>query len=59
MKVSIDPRHGHCDTCDRCAQDDGAAGSRIRAVSNTQLRAVGWTVNGDRVGCPEHPVSGR
>ena len=59
MKVTIDPRHGHCDACGRCAQDDGAPGSRIRAVSNAQLRAVGWSVDDNRVGCPDHPVTSR
>lgn len=57
MKVTLSPRHGHCDTCDRCAQDDGAQGSRIRSVGNKQLREIGWSADGERVGCPDHPVT--
>ncbi|XTZ17025.1 hypothetical protein ACQSSU_06510 [Micromonospora echinospora] len=55
--MDLDHMHGHCDTCGRCAQQDGANGSRIRAVAARQIRSAGWTAAGGRVGCPDHPVT--
>ncbi|MFY1703942.1 hypothetical protein ACN28G_19770 [Micromonospora sp. WMMA1923] len=57
--MDLRPVHGHCDSCDRCAQDDGARGSRSRARAARQLDQAGWTTAGQKVGCPDHPVSTR